>query len=109
MQSLISTSPFQAVKCNRTRYIYWNTHWGPGGPLEQGYDVWVTLERQGHRASVPFGALVYEPSNNIFVIPNDVIYLYRQPQTFLAFGAAGTQGQFKFDAWRLSLAEAVGR
>ena len=80
-----------------------------GGPLEQGYDVWVTLERQGHRASVPFGALVYEPSNNIFVIPNDVIYLYRQPQTFLAFGAAGTQGQFKFDAWRLSLAEAVGK
>jgi polysaccharide export outer membrane protein len=27
----------------------------------------------------------------------------------LAFGAAGTQGQFKFDAWRLSLAEAVGK
>ena len=80
-----------------------------GGPIEQGYDVWVTLERQGHRASVPFGALVYEPSNNIFVIPNDVIYLYRQPQTFLAFGAAGNQGQFKFDAWRLSLAEAVGK
>ena len=80
-----------------------------GGPITQGYDIWVTLERQGHRASVPFGALVYEPSNNIYVLPNDVIYLYSQPQTFVAFGAAGTQGQFKFDAWRLSLAEAVGK
>ncbi|MGN6284147.1 MAG: polysaccharide biosynthesis/export family protein [Afipia sp.] len=80
-----------------------------GGPNSQGYDVWVTLERAGHRASVPFGALVYEPTNNIYVLPNDTIYLYSQPQTFVAFGAAGTQGQYKFDAWRLTLAEAVGK
>lgn len=85
-----------------------------GGPVTQGYDVWVSLERQGHRASVPFGALLYEPSNNIYVLPNDVIYVYSQPQTFVAFGATGTQGigtqgQFKFEAWRISLAEAVGK
>jgi polysaccharide biosynthesis/export protein len=80
-----------------------------GGPSAQGYDTWVTLERQGHRASVPFGALVYEPANNIFVLPNDTIYLFSQPQTFVAFGAAGSQGQSKFDAWRVSLAEAVGK
>jgi polysaccharide biosynthesis/export protein len=79
------------------------------GPRSQGYDVWVTLERQGHRATVPFGALIYEPSNNIYVRPNDTIYLYNEPQTFLAFGASGLQGQFKFDAWRISLAEAVGK
>jgi polysaccharide biosynthesis/export protein len=80
-----------------------------GGPMNQGYDGWVTLERSGHRASVPFGALLYEPANNIYVIPNDVIYMFNQPQTFVAFGAAGTQGQFNFGAWRLSLAEAVGK
>ena len=80
-----------------------------GGPITQGYDMWVTLERQGHRASVPFGALLYEPANNIYALPNDVIYLYSQPQTFVAFGATGAQGQFRFDAWRVSLAEAVGK
>ena len=80
-----------------------------GGPSSQGYDMWVTLERDGHRASVPFGSLLYEPANNIFVLPNDVIYLFNQPQTFVAFGAAGTQGQYKFDSWRISLAEAVGK
>jgi polysaccharide biosynthesis/export protein len=80
-----------------------------GGPSAQGYDTWVTLERQGHRASVPFGALVYEHANNIFVHPNDTIYLYSEPQTYVAFGAAGTQGQYRFDAWRVSLAEAVGK
>lgn len=80
-----------------------------GGPASQGYDMWVTLERKGHRASVPFGALVYEPANNIFVLPADIVYLYNQAQTFVAFGAAGNQGQFKFEAWRISLAEAVGK
>ncbi len=81
-----------------------------GGPMSQGYDIWVTLERQGHRASVPFGALLYEPTNNIYVLPNDVIYVFSQPQTFVAFGAsAGNQGQYKFDAWRISLAEAVAK
>lgn len=80
-----------------------------GGPGNQGYDTWVTLERRGHRATIPFGALLYEPANNIYVIPGDVIYVYNQPQTFVAFGAAGTQGQFNFGAWRLSLAEAVGK
>jgi polysaccharide biosynthesis/export protein len=81
-----------------------------GGPKSQGFDEWVMLERNGRRALAPFGALVYEPVNDIFVHPNDTIYLYREPQTFLAFGATGTaQGQLNFDAWRISLAEAVAK
>jgi polysaccharide biosynthesis/export protein len=70
---------------------------------------WVILERDGRRAIAPFGALVYEPANNIYVHPNDTIYLYFEPQTFLAFGAVGTQQQIPFGAWRLSLAEAISR
>lgn len=67
------------------------------------------LERKGKRATIPFGALVYEPTNNIFARPNDTIYVYREPQTFVAFGASGAQGQFNFDAWRISLAEAQAK
>jgi polysaccharide export outer membrane protein len=74
-----------------------------------GAETWVLLERSGRRAIAPFGALVYEPANNIYVHPNDTIYLYREPQTFLAFGAVGAQQQFPFGAWRLSLAEAISR
>lgn len=90
-----------------------------GGPKSQGYETWVMLERGGRRATAPFGALVYEPSNNIWAHPGDTIYLYREPQTFLAFGAmeptggsllqTGGQGIYNFDAWRLSLAEAIGK
>jgi len=74
-----------------------------------GAETWVLLERNGRRAIAPFGTLVYEPANNVYVHPNDTIYLYREPQTFLSFGAVGTQQQIPFGAWRLSLAEAISK
>ena len=84
-----------------------------GGPKSQGFDEWVMLERDGRREIIPFGALVYEPANNIYVRPNDTLFLYREPQTFVAFGATGLvggkQGQYPFDAWRISLAEAIAK
>ena len=80
-----------------------------GGPRSAGYDSMVLLERGGRRATATFGALVYQSANNIYTRPGDTIYVYSEPQTFLAFGASGTQGQFKFDAWRISLAEAVAK
>jgi polysaccharide biosynthesis/export protein len=86
-----------------------------GGPKNPGYDEWVMLERDGRRALAPFGALIYEPMNNIYIHPNDTIYLYREPQQFLMFGALagsglfGIPGTINFDAWRMSLAEAVGK
>jgi len=80
-----------------------------GGPSGPGPDIWVMLERDGRRGLAPFGALVYEPANNILVHPNDTIYLYREPQTFLAFGALGNQQQIPFGTWRISLSEAVAK
>jgi polysaccharide export outer membrane protein len=87
-----------------------------GGPAAAGFagsgsgqDLWVILEREGRRAIAPFGALIYEPVNNIWAHPDDIIFLYREPQTFLTFGAMGSQQQFPFGAWRLSLAEALAK
>src|SRR5580700_10895749 len=65
-----------------------------GGLRDQGQDNWVTLERNGRRATVPFGALVYEPGNNIWAWPGDTIFLFKEPQSYLVFGASGAQGQF---------------
>lgn len=88
-----------------------------GGIKDQGYDTWVALERHGRRAAVPFGALIYDLRNNIWVHPGDTIYVYSQPQTFLAFGAfafgaanaASQQAQFSFGNWRITLAEGVAK
>jgi len=54
-----------------------------GGPKGQGFDTKVMLERNGKRATVPFGALVYNSKNNIFARANDTIYVFREPQTFV--------------------------
>jgi polysaccharide biosynthesis/export protein len=84
-----------------------------GGIKDQGQDTWVVLERHGHRAAAPFGSLIYDQGNNIWAWPGDTIYLYKEPQTFLAFGASGQQGQLQFtagsqsSAWRMTLAEGV--
>jgi polysaccharide export outer membrane protein len=80
-----------------------------GGIKGQGFETWVMLQRGNKRATVPFANLVYEPSNNIFVQPDDRVYVYREQQKYLAFGASGQQGEFNFDAWRINLAEAVGK
>lgn len=80
-----------------------------GGLIFAGNESWVVFERDKRRVLVPFGAIVDVPENNIFVRPNDIIYIYREPQTFLAFGASGRQAQIPFEAWRVSLAEAVAK
>ena len=87
------------------------------GLKSPGHDLWVMLERNGRRETVPFGALIYEPQNNIYVRPRDTIFIYTEPQTFLAFGATGSQAasaggnnrQFTFGAWRVSLAEGMAK
>ncbi|MDB2253563.1 SLBB domain-containing protein, partial [Halorubrum ezzemoulense] len=80
-----------------------------GGISGAGCETWVVLERNGKRATVPFGNLVYWPASNIFVQPGDRIYLYREPMKFTAFGATGQQGEFNFDAWRINLTQAVAK
>ncbi len=87
-----------------------------GGISGPGYASWVMLERGGKRATVPFENLVMEPKNNIFVLPGDRIYVYQEQQKFISVGAFGpnttngtNQAQIPFDAWRLNLAEALGK
>lgn len=80
-----------------------------GGIKGQGFETWVMLERQNKHATVPFENLVMNSANNIYVQPNDRIYVYREQQKFIALGATGQSGQFNFDAWRINLAEAVGK
>jgi polysaccharide biosynthesis/export protein len=96
-----------------------------GGLSGQGNESWVMLERDGRRALAPFGAIVDVPANNIYVRAHDTIYIFREPQTFLAFGAVGTGGgagavtistgsgsrggQFPLDAWHTTLSEALAK
>jgi polysaccharide export outer membrane protein len=97
-----------------------------GGLAGQANESWVLLERDGRRALAPFGAIVDVPANNIYVRAHDTIYIFREPQTFLAFGAVGTGGggagtvtistgtgsrggQYSLDTWHVTLSEALAK
>lgn len=80
-----------------------------GGIRWPGYETFVTLQRGGRKATIYFNTLVTNPAENIFAVPGDTVYVYREQRSFLAFGASGLIGQFKFEQERLALADAVGK
>ena len=50
-----------------------------------------------------------EPSNNIFVLPGDTVYVYREPHSFTAFGASFENGRFDFADETITLSDALGK
>jgi polysaccharide export outer membrane protein len=80
-----------------------------GGLKYPGYDTFVALSRGGRTATIYFNTLTRTPQENVFVLPGDTLYVYRDQRTFLAFGASGLNGQFNFDQERLSWAEGVAK
>lgn len=80
-----------------------------GGIRYAGYETFVTLQRNGNKATVYFNELIANPKENVFVAPGDALYVFRQQRSFLVFGATGLTGEFKFDAEKLSLVDAVAR
>jgi polysaccharide export outer membrane protein len=87
-----------------------------GGLKYPGYELFVTLQRGNQKTTVYFPTLVNNPDENIFVTPGDTIYVYREPQKYVAVGAlgavgqtSGLTGQFTFDQEKLSLNEAVAK
>lgn len=79
-----------------------------GGPDGKPNDLFIQLTRGGRTAKSTFNAVVSNPSENVYIWPNDTIYVFSDPQSFTAFGATGTSGNFPFEFDRLSVAEAVG-
>lgn len=81
-----------------------------------GYELFVTLQRRGVRSTVYFPTLINDPRENIFVMPGDMLYMYREQQKFVAVGALGSSGQtsgvtglYSFEQERLSLNEAIAK
>jgi polysaccharide biosynthesis/export protein len=87
-----------------------------GGIKYPGYELFVTLQRGKRHATVYLPTLVNNPSENIYVAPGDVVYVYREQQKFVAVGAlgsasqtSGVTGQYAFEQEKLSLNEAVAK
>src|SRR5436309_4635647 len=85
-----------------------------GGPKFEAIESYVTLQRDGKRVRVLLSRVVHDPRENIFIRPNDVIFLTHEAPTFTALGALnlnvfGTNSEITFDVETLTLAQAIGK
>jgi polysaccharide biosynthesis/export protein len=80
-----------------------------GGSKFQAYETVVRINRRQQSASMSLRAIVENPSENIYVLPGDSLFLMKRQQTFSAFGATGKAGHYPFDADHVLLAEAVAK
>ncbi len=80
-----------------------------GGIRDPGYEEFVTLQRHGLKGTVYFINLVKDPRENVYVEPGDTLYVYQYQRAFMAFGATGNSGQFKFLQENVTLSDAVGK
>ncbi len=80
-----------------------------GGIANAGYETFVTLQRKGQSATVYFLNLIKNSRENVFVQPEDIIYVSQDKRSFTAFGATGNVNQFFFEQERLLLTDAVGK
>ncbi|MFD1702459.1 polysaccharide biosynthesis/export family protein [Methylopila henanensis] len=80
-----------------------------GGSKQEAFQTRVTLVRGSSQASAIMKTLIDNPADNVFVQPSDRIFLTKDPEQFLAFGAVPKPGPIPFDLERISLLEAVGK
>jgi polysaccharide export outer membrane protein len=85
-----------------------------GGPKFEAIESYVTLQRDGKRVRVLLSRVVHDPNENIFVRPNDVIFITRESPTFTALGALnqnvfGFNSEIPFDVESLTLSQAMGK
>ena len=80
-----------------------------GGAKYPAYDVYVTVVRNGRVETVLLQTIVANAAENIFIRPNDQVFVTRHPRTFAVLGATLKVSQYTFDTARVSLAEAVAR
>nr|WP_298101018.1 polysaccharide biosynthesis/export family protein [uncultured Shinella sp.] len=78
-----------------------------GGASKPPYDTYVSLKRGGRSRSVLLQTIIDNPKDDIYVKPDDQIYLTFDPQTFSALGQTEKTGKIPFNAAKLSLVEAA--
>jgi polysaccharide biosynthesis/export protein len=85
-----------------------------GGPKFEAIESYVTLQRDGRRVRVLLARVVHDPNENIFIRPNDVIFITHEAPTFTALGALnnnifGFNSELTFDVESLTMAQAIGK
>jgi polysaccharide biosynthesis/export protein len=80
-----------------------------GGVKAPVNETFVELSRGSTTSRAPLMRIIANPAENIYLHPDDVLTLVRDPQTFIAYGATGTNAEIRFDADGITLAQALAK
>jgi polysaccharide export outer membrane protein len=80
-----------------------------GGVRSPVNETYVELSRVSTTSRMPLTRIVANPRENIYMHPNDILTLVRDPQMFLAYGAMGQNAEIPFNADGITLAEALSK
>ncbi|KPF89069.1 hypothetical protein IP83_03600 [Novosphingobium sp. AAP93] len=79
-----------------------------GGTTGKARDMLVQLTRGGVVRSVRLVDLQANPSENIYLVPGDLVTLSQEPQTLVVLGATNKNQEMTFAKSKVNLAEALG-
>jgi polysaccharide export outer membrane protein len=57
-----------------------------GGPRNPAYETIVTIQRGGRTTQSSLSAIIRNPSQNVALMPGDVVFVSREQKIFLALG-----------------------
>ncbi len=80
-----------------------------GGVRAPVSETYIQLSRGQETVRVAMTRVSSDPRENIFMRPNDVLTLIRDPQTFIAYGATGRNEEIPFDAEGINLSQAIAK
>jgi len=80
-----------------------------GGTRAPVNEIFIQVMRGPRAARVSMTRVMQDPRENIYVRPDDVITLVREPQRFVAYGATGRNAEVAFETETMSLAEGLAK
>jgi polysaccharide biosynthesis/export protein len=80
-----------------------------GGSRQESFETRITLQRGSSQGSAIMKDLIENQADNVYIQPNDRVYVTKDPEIFLAFGAVPQPGPINFGLEKISLLEAVGK
>jgi polysaccharide export outer membrane protein len=89
-----------------------------GGTRNPDFESIVTVQRRGRTEHALMTAVITNPTQNINIVPGDVVYVSREPRVFLAFGATASNAvglvgsnnrRFVFEEENLTVADGVAK
>ncbi len=79
-----------------------------GGARQADYNSLVRLTRGNSTVTVSLARILRDPAQNIYLRPNDLVYVSNDPQTFTVFGATQRTGSVPFASDHMTLIDALG-